>query len=218
MTKQPAQLTQDDLHKIEEAVQEAEARTGGEIVPVLAKQSSFYEVALWRAATFLAGLSGVLLTVVYLTTDLLLFMPPYLWLLLVLTAALIGMTLAISSWPVKRLFLSREKLTARVLDKAKNMFYDHEVHLTEPRTGILIYVSFFEHQAVILADLGIDELVTEDSWSGIVQQLTRGLNQGRTTESICEAILACGQLLEESGVHKPIDDDNNLSDEVRINE
>jgi len=215
---QTTQLTQEDLQKIEKAVQQVEARTGGEIIPVLAKQSSFYEVALWRAAAFFAGLSGILLTVVYLTTDLLLFMPPYLCLLLVLTAALIGMTLAVSSWPIKRLFLSREMLAARVLDKAKNMFYDHEVHLTEPRTGILIYVSFFEHQAVVLADLGIDELVTEDSWSSIVQQLTQGLKQGRTTESICEAIHACSQLLEESGVHKPIDDDNNLSDEVRISE
>jgi putative membrane protein len=155
---------------------------------------------------------------VYLTTDLLLFMPPYLWLLLVLTSALIGMTLVVSAWPVKRLFLGRGMMAARVLDKAKNMFYDHEVHLTEPRTGILIYVSFFEHQAVVLADLGIDELVPEESWQLIIQKLTQGLKQGRTTESICEAIRACGQLLEDSGVHKPIDDDNNLSDEVRINE
>jgi putative membrane protein len=215
---QTAQLTQEDLRKIEEAVQQVEARTGGEIVPVLARQSSFYEVALWRAAAVFAALSGILLTIVYLTTDLLLFMPPYLWLLLVLTSALIGMTLVVSAWPVKRLFLGRGMMAARVLDKAKNMFYDHEVHLTEPRTGILIYVSFFEHQAVVLADLGIDELVPEESWQLIIQKLTQGLKQGRTTESICEAIRACGQLLEDSGVHKPIDDDNNLSDEVRINE
>ena len=98
------------------------------------------------------------------------------------------------------------------------MFYDHNVHLTEPRTGVLIYVSFFEHQAVILADVGISELVADDCWEEIVQELTSGLKQNQTTKSICQAIEACGKLLKASGVHQPTDDDNSLSDEVRINE
>ena len=215
---QPAQLTREDLQKIEQAVKEAEVRTGGEIVPVLAKESSFYEVALWRSAALFAGLIGIGLTIVYLVTDVLLFMPPYLWLLLVLTTGLLGMMLATSVLPVKRWFLGKRLMEARVIDQAKNMFYDHDIHLTEQRTGVLIYVSFFEHQAVILADVGIDELVHDDAWATIVQQLTIGIKQGHTTESLCKAILACGQLLEGSGIHKPIDDDNQLSDNVRVEE
>ena len=215
---QPAQLTREDLQQIEQAVKEAEERTGGEIVPVLAKESSFYEIALWRSAAIFAGLMGVLLTLLYLLTDVLLFMPPYLWLLLVLTAGLVGMMLAVSFWPVKRWLLGKQLVEARVIDQAKNMFYDHNVHLTSQRTGVLIYVSFFEHQAVVLADVGIDELVPEDSWVTIVQRLTEGMKKGQTTESLCEAILACGRLLEESGIQKPIDDDNQLSDDVRVQE
>ena len=215
---QPVQLTKKDLREIEKAVQQAETRTGGEIVPVLAKQSSFYEIVLWRAGAVFAALAALVLTILFLTTDLLLFMPPYLWLLITLTAGLMGMTLVVSSWPIKRLFLSKQLLEARVLDQAKNMFFDHDVYLTEPRTGILVYVSFFEHRAVVLADVGIAELVDENSWSDVVQELTSGLKQGRTTESICQAIMACGEILESSGVHKPIDDDNKLTDEVRINE
>nr|WKN34201.1 hypothetical protein K4G66_17625 [Tunicatimonas sp. TK19036] len=215
---QPAQLTREDLQQIEQAVKEAEERTGGEIVPVLAKESSFYEIALWRSAAIFAGLVGVLLTLLYLLTDVLLFMPPYLWLLLVLTAGLVGMMLAVSFWPVKRWLLGKQLVEARVIDQAKNMFYDHEVHLTEQRTGVLIYVSFFEHQAVVLADVGIDELVPEAAWATIVQRLTEGMKKGRAAESLCEAILACGRLLEESGIQKPIDDDNQLSDDVRVQE
>ncbi|WKN40536.1 TPM domain-containing protein [Tunicatimonas pelagia] len=211
-------LTSEDLQKIEAAVQQVEAQTGGEIVPVLAKQSSFYEITLWRVSALFAGVAGIILTILFVTTSLLLFMPPYLWLLIVLVAGLLGMTIAVSSWPFKRWFLSKELMRSRALDQAKNMFYDHNVHLTEPRTGILIYVSFFEHQAVILADVGISELVADDRWAEIVQQLTLGLKQNQTTESICEAITACGKLLDESGVHQPTDDDNLLSDEVRINE
>ncbi|MEM8968801.1 MAG: hypothetical protein AAGE93_20460 [Bacteroidota bacterium] len=215
---QPAQLTKKDLQNIEAAVQQVEAQTGGEIVPVLAKQSSFYEIALWRVGVLFAGVAGIVLTLLFVTTNFLLFMPPYLWLLIALVAGLFGMTIAVSSWSFKRWFLSKELMQARALDQAKNMFYDHNVHLTEPRTGILIYVSFFEHQAVILADVGISELVADDRWEEIVQELTRGLKQNQTTKSICQAIEACGKLLEASEVHQPTDDDNSLSDEVRINE
>lgn len=212
-------LTTKDLQEIEQAVQQVEAETGGEVVPVLAKQSSFYEIALWRAGVLFAGITGIVLTLLFVTTDLVLFMPPYLWLLIILAAGLLGMTIAVSSWPFKRWFLSKQLMQSRALDQAKNMFYEHDIYLTEPRTGILIYVSFFEHQAVILADVGISELVANARWEGIVQQLTSGLKQNQTTESICQAIEACGKLLKESGVHQPIDDDDNaLSNEVRVNE
>ena len=211
-------FTSEELQHIQAAVQQAESFSDGEIVPVLARQSSFYETAFWRSGFLLASLAGLILTVLYLTTDYLLLLPPYLWLLLVLAAGLLGALLAqlVPSW--KRLFISKAMQEARVLDQAKDMFYDHGISFTEQRTGILIYISFFEHQAVILADVGIDELVPLSSWKEIIDRLTTGLKQGRRVDSISEAIIACGRLLEESGVQRAIEDDNELSDEVRMKE
>lgn len=211
-------FTSEDLAHIQQAVKQAESFSDGEIVPVLARQSSFYETAFWRAGFLLASLAGIILTVLYLATDYLLLLPPYLWLLIVLVAGLLGALLAQLSPPWKRLFISKAMQEARVLDQAKDMFYDHGISMTEQRTGVLIYISFFEHQAVILADVGIDELVPPSTWKEIVDRLTTGLKQGRRVDSICEAIIACGKLLEESGVQRAVDDDNELSDEVRIKE
>ena len=211
-------FTSEELQQIQQAVQRAEATSGGEIVPVLARQSSFYEAAFWRVGFLFALLTGVILSVLYLTTDALLLLPPYLWLLIVLVAGLLGALLAQWVPSFKRLFINQAVQEARVLDQAKDMFYDHGISFTEQRTGILIYVSFFEHQAVILADIGIDELVPVDTWSTIVNQLTAGLKQGRRAASISEAIIACSRLLEDSGVQRAVDDGNELSDEVRFNE
>ena len=205
-----------ELDQIKQAVQQAEAHSGGEIVPVLAKQSSFYEIALWRAGFLFASATGIILTLLYLFTDALLWMPPYLWLLVVMVAGLLGAILVILSPAFKRGLLSKSMLRARVLDQAKNMFYDHQITLTAQRTGVLLFISFFEHQVVILGDVGITELVAPQTWQAITDQLTSGLKQGKRVESIREAIAACGRLLEESGVQRAVDDDNELSNEVRL--
>ena len=211
-------FTSKELQHIQAAVKQAESFSDGEIVPVLARQSSFYETAFWRAGFVLSFLTGIGLSVLYIATDYILLLPPYLWLLLTLASGLLGALLAqlLPSW--KRLFISKGVQEARVVDQAKDMFYDHGISFTEQRTGILLYISLFEQQAVILADMGINELVPPGSWENIINRLTIGLKEGRRADSISEAIVACGRLLEESGVQRAVDDDNELSDEVRIKE
>ena len=211
-------FTSEELTQIQRAVQHAEASSGGEIVPVLARQSSFYESAYWRGGFLLASFTGLLLTLLYFTSDFLLFAPPHLWLLVILASGLLGALIVLLVPAVKRLLIGRATQEARVLDQAKTLFYNYGLTLTEQRTGILLYISFLEHQAVILADAGIDELVPPDAWQSMIGTLTSGLKQGRRVESICATLEACGRLLEESGVQRAVDDDNELSDEVRVQE
>ena len=209
-------FTPEELAQIQQAVQRAEAGSGGEIVPVLARQSSFYESAYWRAGFLLASLTGLLFTLLYFTTDFLLFAPPHLWLLIVLASGLLGALITLLVPAVKRLLISRATQKARVLNQAKTAFYDHGLTMTAQRTGILLYISFLEHQAVILADVGIDELVPPPTWQTMINELTGGLKAGRRVESICAILEACGRLLEESGVQRAVDDDNELPDEVHV--
>ena len=56
-------FTEDDLRKIHEAVQAAERRTRGEIVPMVARSSARYS-----DARYLSGLSFALLTLTVLLT------------------------------------------------------------------------------------------------------------------------------------------------------
>ncbi len=210
-------FTPDELQQIRQAVEEAEQSSAGEIVPVFAKQSSFYEAALWRGGFIFATATGIVLSLFYLLTDFLLWWPPYLWLLIVLTGGLLGTILVLLSPAFRRALLSRTTLEDRVLTQAKDAFYNYNVSMTEQRTGILLYVSFFEHQAVVLADVGITELVPTEAWQEIIAHLTDGLRQGQKVESIGRALAECGRLLETSGVQKAADDDNELPNDVRVN-
>ncbi len=211
-------FTTEELQQIEQAVRDAEAASGGEIVPVFVRQSSFYEMALWRGGFLLSAFTALALTLFYAFTDGLLFLPPYLWLLIVLTAGLWGALLVAVLPSLKRWLIGKRPMHVRALDQAKNMFYDYQVADTEQRTGILLFISFFEKQVVILGDVGISEVVPEDRWQDIVTTLIQGLKQGKTTPSICQAIQSCGQLLEQSDIQHAESDNNELSDNVRFHE
>ena len=206
------------LKHIETAVTEAEAASGGEIVPVFARQSSFYEMALWRGGFVLAFMVSIVLLVVNETTDVLLFLPPYLWLIIVFSSGVLGAAMVMQIHVLKRWIIGKKILQARVEDQAQNMFYQHNVSFTEQRTGILLYISFFERMAVILPDIGIAEVVPEEAWEKIITGLTTHLRNGNTIEGITSAIQACGKLLEESHIQVADDEGNELSDEVRFNE
>lgn len=211
-------FSKDELSRIEKAVREAEAASGGEIVPVFARQSSFYEMALWRGGFVLAILMSVILLVVNETTDALLFLPPYVWIVIVFSSGIIGAAIVMQFPALKRWIIGKKIMQARVEDQAQNMFYQHNVSFTDQRTGILLYISFFEKMAVILPDIGIAEVVPEEAWGKVIADLTTHLKRGHTIKGISSAIQACGKLLEESHIQIADDEGNELSDEVRFKE
>jgi len=210
-------FSKEELKRIEEAVKEAEASSDGEIIPVFARQSSFYEMALWRGGFGLAVIVSLILLFINEMTDLLLFVPPYLWVILVFFSGMVGAALVMQIASLKRLVVGKNILRARVEDQAQNMFYQHNVSFTEQRTGILLYISFFEKMAVVLPDIGIAEVVDEDAWSKLIHNLTTQLKQGNAIEGITAAIKECGLLVENSHIQEAKDDGNELSDEVRFN-
>lgn len=211
-------FSKEELNRIEKAVREAEAASGGEIVPVFARQSSFYEMALWRGGCILAVLVSIILLIVNEITDALLFLPPFVWILIVFTSGIIGAAIVMQLPALKRRIIGRKILKARVEDQAQNMFYQHNISFTDQRSGILLYISFFEKMAVILPDIGIAEVVPEDAWEKIIIDLTAHLRQGNTIEGIASAIQACGNLLDNSHLQVADEDGNELSDEVRFKE
>ena len=77
-------------------------------------------------------------------------------------------------------------------------------------TGILVFISVFEHKVWILADRGINEKVSEDQWDDIVKIIVDGIKHNRPAESICEAVAKIGDLLK---MHFPIGRDD--TDELK---
>jgi len=140
-----------------------------------------------------------------------------LWALVELTTiGLVAHLLSRLVW-VQRLMTSDADLRLQVMRRAEAEFYQAGLHRTVDATGVLIFVSIAERQAVVLADQGIAKQLAPDVWSETVSLITRSVKDGGLGRGLVEAIGRCGQLLKP---HFPIKDHdrNELRDALVIKE
>ena len=71
------------------------------------------------------------------------------------------------------------------------------MHTTHGRTGVLIYVSFAEHYAEVIADDGIYRKVRPIVWEEVIAELTSHLARGTRDQGFITAIGMCGKVLAE---------------------
>ena len=143
------------------------------------------------------------------------------WLWLALPAwagAGIGYLLPLLVRPLHRALVGAEVLDSRVDRRAAAAFAESEVFATRARTGLLLLVALFEHRVEIVSDQGVEARVPSAEWAPIVDRLTAGLRQGRTSQSIVAAIGEIGSLLESRGVTGLGPDVDELPDAPTVSE
>jgi putative membrane protein len=126
---------------------------------------------------------------------------------------------ALLAWfvPALRRFLAGPgRLGQRVARRAQGAFLEEGVFETRDRTGILLFVSLFEHRIEVLGDAGINKAVKPEEWVEVVERIRRGILAGHLAEGLVDAIGMCGELLHRSGVGIRDDDTDELSDDVRV--
>ena len=209
-------FTQQELDRIKAAVKQAESKISGEIVPVFIERSASYSIASYRAAIFFAAIA--FLTIIVIDT----YFPAYaiydpFWIFIITAAAgIIGAALAGYVDPIKKLFLHKIYLDQATARRAQSAFLSEEVFNTRQRTGIMIFISFFEHKVMVIADTGISKVVAQQEWDMLVQNIINNIRQGKLVEGIEGAVLRCGEILLEKGFVISPDDVNELSDDLRL--
>ena len=184
-------FTDDEKHRIEQAVTAAEKKTSGEIVPMLVSASGRYaEIEL----------SGLVLGLMLGTLSAFIWHDPWgqvqsyiLWPML----GGIGGFFAFSIPSLKRRLISKHRIAEAVHTRSLGAFTGHGLHYTKAHTGILILASLLERRVVVLADRGIHEKVADGTWEEVVKILTAGLKSGEACDAFCKAIERCGAILAE---------------------
>jgi putative membrane protein len=210
-------FSEDDLRSIREATTAAESRTGGEIVPYIVERVLDHDEARWRGAAL--GALGAAL-VAGLVNTLGGFWGGYgvWWITLpAVVGSGLGYVLA-GVDAVGRRLIPDDQLERSARLRAESAFLGEEIFNTRDRTGILVFLALFEHQAVILADEGIHRRVPKDEWLHLVDDLVAGIKAGRAPEALCEIVTRCGDVLERYEVELRPDDEDELSDAPRIRE
>jgi putative membrane protein len=201
----------ESLARVKSAVQEAEARSRGQIVPVVVEKSDAYPEARFRGAL----LGGAVATslVILLELPLTLVELPFVQ----VVAGLLGGLLA--TWdPLERLLVGPKSMDEAVRARAAQAFQEQGLHRTREGTGVLVFASLFEHEAVILGDHGIHARMGEAGWEGALQALVAGLRRGAPADGFVEAVARVGATLAEHFPRQAGDGPpaNELADGLRV--
>ncbi len=195
--------------RIAEAVKRAEALSRGQIVPVAVEKSDPYPEARFRGGLVLAALATGVVLALHLPLSLAELA------LLQLATGLAGALLA--SWdPVERLLAGGRALDEAARARAMRAFHEHGLHRTAEGTGVLVFASLFEREAVILGDHGIHAKMGQE-WDHAVAALVAGMRAGDPGKGFVDAIALCGARLAQHFPHDPSERraPNELEDAIR---
>jgi putative membrane protein len=212
-------FSESDRRRINESVQAGESRTSAEIVPVVATSSGRYDRA--------EDLAGLWLGILLMIAVAVFWRAPQadegswsstspVWFLVRLVVAMVGGFIAGAvicsrvTW-MRRLFTPRIQMTDEVNQAARTVFFDNRVHHTQHGGGVLIYVSLFEHVAVVLADRHVIASVGQAAIDELCQSLTRQLRLVGPTEALCQSIDAVATRLS-AAMPRGSEDANQLPD------
>ncbi|NND73346.1 MAG: hypothetical protein HKN43_17355 [Rhodothermales bacterium] len=210
-------LSTQDKDVIVEAVQDVEARTGGEIVVSVVPKSEDYSVAAWRAVVFVFLVVVAVILIVRATTSdwVPVFLGEDLYLILIaVTAGLIVGSVTSHVPMLQRTFVLEREFSKAVSRAASEAFISEEIFATTHRNGILIFVSELERMFEVIADSGIGSQVDSDEWVSIVDLMIQKRNAAGLVDAIVSGVLACGDLLEKQSPSAGTDS-NELGDQVR---
>jgi len=224
MKKATKLFTEEEILNIEAAIAEVEKKTSAEVVPVVATASGRYDRAEdmfgFLLSLLVLGGAWVWFQGVASTVDawggspMLRLNLPVVLVILVATC-FIGMALA-SHVPVLRLpLIAKREMQEEVESSAREMFQRLKIRKTENATGILIYVSLYEHMVHVVGDDTINAKLSQDDWQALCDTIILGFKDGKPEEGMRRGIQQCGELLAP---HFPIQpgDVNELVDTLHL--
>lgn len=187
-------LTKQELEHLAAVIAELEHKTSGEMRLMIVRSSTrrgYLNALLWFLMLALA------LSILWLERHYMIWAADW-WLLPVIFLGTLVLAALLSRWPVvARLASPAADLRHHSLLRAELEFHREGLGATRDRTGILLFISMLERQAVVLADKGIAGHLEPSTWNEVVATLLEGPKTGRWAEFLEKALRQCGGMLAQ---------------------
>jgi putative membrane protein len=180
-------MSAQDRKRISDAIRDAETKTSGEIVCVLAESSSDAKaLPIFIAALVALALPWVLVAFTAMSVQRILLLQILIFVVLTVLLCLPRVRV----WLMPR--AARRAVAHRV---AAEQFVIRGLARKQDRTGVLIFVSLAECYARIIADDGIAARVPKSEWQSAIDALIVHMRDGRVADGFVCAIDICGTML-----------------------
>jgi putative membrane protein len=206
-------LTDNDRTLLDKCIAETEQQTGVQIVLASVMRSDSYAEIPWKAFAFGASIASLvtlfldLFVLGWLTETLIIFSVA-----VILAAGALFALMSVFFPRFATLFLSPHRKETETMQYAESLFLSRELFSTEGRRGILLLVSQFERQVVILPDTGIRNLLSHEVLKGVISNMTKHLRRNELRQAMetgLDGIHAALGSTVKGGTGK-----NELSDEI----
>lgn len=174
-----------DRDLLDKRIMEAELQTKAQIVVAMVKRCDNYAEIPWKAFAIGASVTGLAVV----ATDLVMkdWVTDTMMLLSVTAVLATGTLLAVLTLIFKgfaRLFLPKSRRESETCQYAESLFLSRELFTTEGRKGILLLVSQFERQVVILPDTGVRKRLSADVLKKIISKMKPHLSQNKVKNAM----------------------------------
>lgn len=206
-------LTDADRTLLDKRIAETEKQTRAQIVLASVMRSDSYVEIPWKAFGLGASIASLvtlfldLFILGWLTETLILFSVAA-----ILAAGALFALLTVLFPPFARLFLSNQRKESETMQYAESLFLANELFSTEDRRGILLLVSQFERQVVILPDTGVRDLLSSEVLEEVISIMTRHLRRNELREAMERGLDGIQTALGPSAPGRS--DKNELSNEI----
>jgi len=106
-----------------------------------------------------------------------------------------------------------KKLEIECIERATEVFYILKMENTKDKNGVLFYVAVADHKFAIIGDKGIDEVVPDNFWESVKNNVVSEFAKGNQAKGLIDGILEAGIKLKEYFPYQK-DDLNELPDEI----
>lgn len=207
MNKADSFFNNEEKERISAAIRAVERTTAGEVAVMVVDQSDSYPEGLILTGAVGGGLVALGVAEYFFVDSL--------WHFALLAVVTVPAFVWLSGYcpRLKRFFIADARLAEQVRKRALAAFYEKGLDKTLDATGVLFFISLFEHRVWVLADKGIYEKISPEELQGYAKVVASAVKSGQAASVLCEQIHAVGKILT---VHFPIkpDDTNELTDEV----
>jgi putative membrane protein len=200
-------FSEEEKHRIEQAIDVIESRTIGEVAVMVVDRSDDYREAGILGGLFLGSLLSLVIALSWFHASI--------WAFILFSVLLFFPARNIfQQFPVLQSgFIGLKRKEVAVMQRAVRAFYEKGLYKTKKSTGVLFFISLLERKVWVLADKGIYEKIDQVTLNHIAHLVSTGIMEGRACDALCSSIGEAGGLLAKYFPVSPGDTDE-LPDQV----
>jgi len=178
-------LSRKERFRLEESIAAAEKITDAQIVLVVVEKSDAYAEIPWKAFALSAAIAGFLIVIFDLWYSRWCSPAAVMFsVLIILAAGIFSALFSIYLPGFARLFLSGHRAETEVRQYAESLFLSRELYATKHRKGILLLISLFEHQIILLPDKGLKRRLSPKTMQSIIARMKPALCAGQVARAL----------------------------------